>query len=166
MPSILLYAYTTKLTYLITLTTATLISESSLVGSMEEEAESRFSKEPTVVEPLPPVECNWKKGQTLAASTLQKCFGSAWHKYLPQTGRVRISNIIESHTGRHFTIEAKVVGNRKVTYSWHQMWWVRGPEDERVEGFFYSGLRVDNPDNAVPATTPARRRKTTRKRRS
>tara|TARA_R100000908_G_scaffold10988_2_gene3997 strand:- start:765 stop:1265 length:501 start_codon:yes stop_codon:yes gene_type:complete len=166
MPFILLYYYTTKLTYSLTLTTATVICEASLVRLMAEEAESRFSKEPTVVEPQPPVDCNWKKGQTLASSTLRKCFGSAFHKYLPQKGNMRITKVMVHATGRHFTVEAKAVGNRKITYVWHQMWWVRGPKDERVEGFFYSGLRVENPDDVIPAKPPARKKKTTRKRRS
>ena len=134
---------------------------------MAEEAESRFSKEPTVVEPQPPVDCDWKKGQTVAASTLRKCFGSAFHKYLPQEGNMRITQVMVHSTGRHFTVEAKAVGNRKITYGWHQMWWERGPKDKRVEGFFYSGLRVDNPDDVIPVKPPARKKKnTTRKRRS
>tara|TARA_R100000900_G_scaffold141388_1_gene122435 strand:+ start:1092 stop:1484 length:393 start_codon:yes stop_codon:yes gene_type:complete len=130
---------------------------------MAEESESRFSKEPTVVEPLPPVECNWKKGQTMAASTLRKCFGPAMQKYLPESGRLRIANIIESDTGRHFTIEARVVGDKKTGFMWHQMWWVRGPEDKRVEGFFYSGLRQLNP---TPAPSPPARRGRPRKKSS
>lgn len=122
-----------------------------------EEAESRIRSEPTVVEPLPPVDCNWKKGQTLAASTFRKCFGSTFHKYLPQSGRVRISEIIVHESGRHFTIQAKVVGDRTKTYSWYQMWWVRGPKDKRVEGFFYSGLRVDDSNAPLPTNPPARK---------
>ena len=130
---------------------------------MAEESESRFSKEPTVVEPLPPVECNWKKGQTMAASTLRKCFGPAMQKYLPESGRLRIANIIESDTGRHFTIEARIVGDKKTGFMWHQMWWVRGPEDKRVEGFFYSGLRQLTP---TPALSPPARRGRPRKKSS
>lgn len=131
---------------------------------MAEEAESRIRSEPTVVEPLPPVECNWKKGQTFAVSTLKKHFGPTWHKYLPESGRLRIANIGESETGRHFTIEARVVGDKSTGFMWHQMWWVRGPKDERVEGFFYSGLRGLNPP--APASPPARRKRAGRKRRS
>ena len=155
--------HTTKLTYLILLITASLISEWPFVGSMAEESESRFSKEPTVVEPLPPVECNWKKGQTFAVSTLKKKFGPYWRKRLPESGRMRIADIVESHTGRHFTIEARVVGDKNTGFMWHQMWWVRGPEDKRVEGFFYSGLRQLNP---TPAPSPPARRGRPRKKSS
>ena len=126
-------------------TTESVISEWPFVGVMEEKRENRIRKEPTVVEPKPPVECNWKQGQAMAVSTVKKLFGPRFHCLLPESGRIRISKIIPDESGRSYTIHAKKVGERTLEYSWLQFWWERGPPDARKEGFFYTALANNHP---------------------
>ena len=123
---------------------------------------SRVRKEPTVVKPKPPVECNWKKGQVVAVSTLKKLFFARDDYLFPEAGSIRITKIKPDNSGRQYSIEAKKVGEKSIQYSWQQFWWERGPSDARKESFFYCALYSNDPKNLV-TIKPARRRKIRKK---
>tara|TARA_R110000782_G_scaffold182493_1_gene272861 strand:- start:190 stop:609 length:420 start_codon:yes stop_codon:yes gene_type:complete len=128
----------------------------------DSEKKSRFKNEPTKVELKPPVECNWKKGQVVTFNTLKKLFfGKQFHYYLPEKGKLRITNITADSSGRSFTIQAKVVGDKTKEYSWVQFWWERGDKDNRKEGFYYCGISHNQPESTPVSKKPARKKKKT-----
>jgi len=123
---------------------------------------SRVQKEPTVVEPKPPVECNWKKGQVVAVSTLKKLFFVRDNYLFPEAGSIRITKITPDNSGRQYSVEGKMVGEKTIQFSWQQFWWERGPPNARKESFFYCALYSNYSKNLV-TTKPTRKRRKSKK---